>query len=758
MPSVRPHKYLHDTCPGDKSPTDDDPRAPVQQGRGDGRGWPARLVRRCAWFCLLLAALVSVVAGARQALSERVPHCVADDTRHLLAVIKAIDRPTDETTSARARLKVEIIDDEAPRCTDLTGRRLRLNWHLPPPLRLGETWRLAAEVRPPWAYQSPGGFDYERWLMANRLNGTGYVREGQRLAAAVPTLREALHAGIAARVAPLRNRNHLLALATGNGSWLTDDDWALLRRTGTVHLLVVSGLHVGLVAVIGLGLGFGIARLVPWLLPWLPAGWLAAGIALGAVGAFAWLAGGGVPAVRAAVMSTFGVLALMAGRRVSSWRWLALAAVAVICLDPLAVLANGFWLSFGAVALLVGAVVHRYPSYGWLAGLFRAQWILLLGMTPLVAAVAGEAAPAAGPANLFAVPWVSMLVVPLVLLSLLASLFFPWLAGLCWAGADAALSSLLGYLGWLDTRGAYLMPIGAVQAAVCLFALACLLCAAGRRVVLVCLPLFSVGFTVPENRPPYGEVRVLALDVGQGSAVLIDTQRHRLLYDTGARFASGFDLGEAVVLPAIAATGRQALDGLIVSHGDIDHAGGAPAVLDRLAVRSLLADVPGLGGRPCRRGQHWTWDGVRFSVLHPPQGYAASGNDSSCVLSVVARGGSLLLPGDIELAAERLLLAQGVQPVDLVFMPHHGSNTSSSRRFVEALEPRLAIAMAGLNNRYGHPHPLVAERYAAVGARLWVTGRDGTLTWQSMRPDRIRALRQQRRSAWWWWINEPPGR
>lgn len=717
---------------------------------------PARWLRRCAWLGAVLAAAVSFAVAMQQALAQRVPHCAADATRHLVVAVRKTDRASADDGSERVRLNVEILDDEAPRCVDLAGRHLRLNWHFPPGLQPGEIWRLAAEVRSPWGYQSPGGFDYERWLMANRLSGTGYVRKGQRLATSEPTLRRAVHAEIAAGVAPFRNAGHLLGLAAGNSRWLTDDDWGLLRRTGTVHLLVISGLHVGLVAAIGLSIGFAVARLVPWCLPWWPAGWLAAAVSLGGVVAYVWLAGAGVPAVRAGVMSIFGVLAFVAGRNVSPWRWLALAALAVICVDPLAVLAHGFWLSFGAVALLIGSFVNRTPRHGWLGGLIRAQWLLVLGMTPLVAVIAGEAAPAAGVANLYAVPWVSLLVVPLVLVSLLASLIVPSLADIGWAGADAALSALLGFLNWLDTPGGYLLPISLLQAIACLIALACLLCAGNWRVLLVCLPLYAAGYRVLEQRPPHGEVRVLALDVGQGSAVLVDTRRHRLLYDTGARFASGFDLGEAVVLPAIAATGRQQLDGLVVSHGDVDHAGGAPGLLDRIGVASLIADVPGLGGQPCYRGQRWSWDGVHFSVLHPPRGYAGQGNDRSCVLSVVANGGRLLLPGDIELKAERLLLARGLEPVDLLFMPHHGSITSSSRRFIEALRPGLAIAMAGHGNRYGHPHPAIARRYENIGARIWITGREGTLTWRSDRPDQIRALRHERRSAGYWWINEPP--
>ena len=195
---------------------------------------------------------------------------------------------------------------------------------------------------------------------------------------------------------------------------------------------------------------------------------------------------------------------------------------------------------------------------------------------------------------------------------------------------------------------------------------------------------------------------------------------------------------------------------MIVSHGDVDHAGGARAVLDGIPVEAVIANVAELGGRPCARGERWTWDGVEFAILHPPEPFALTGNDASCVLSVSARGGGVLLPGDIERRAERLLLARGLAPADLLFAPHHGSNTSSIRPFVETLSPRIAVVMAGLGNRYGHPHPAVVQRYRQAGADVRVTGRDGALAWHSSHPDRIESLRRERRSSGYWWINGVP--
>ncbi len=715
-----------------------------------------RTVRGTGWLVLAVLTATLFLMQKDRGLALRVPHCVTETTRELLIKV-AQARPADLSDPGKGvRLNVAVLDDHRPHCVDLTGRRLRLNWHLPPDIGTGETWRLTAKVRAPWSYRNPGGFDYERWLMANGFNGTGYVRAGERVAEAVPTRRGRARAAVVEQIGDRRNSAHLLALATGDGHSLSDADWSLLRRTGTIHLLVVSGLHVGLVAACGLLLGQGLARLLPFGLLWLPAGRLATGISLAGVGAFVWLAGAGIPAVRAGVMCLFGVLAFAAGRAVPAGRWLALAAVAVILVEPLAPLANGFWLSFGAVCLLIGGFANRSPSYGWLLGLLRAQWIMVLGMTPLVAYVTSETAPVAGIANLYAVPWVSLVVVPLVLLALLTSPWLPIIGDCAWFGADAALSALLGFLQWLNAVDVHRAPIKLWQLLAALVALGFLLCARTWRSALACLPLYALGLVVLDQAPAFGEVRVTSLDVGQGTAVLVDTRRHRLLYDAGARFPSGFDLGEAVVLPAIAATGPARLDRMVISHGDLDHAGGARALLNALPVYSVMTNVADLAGEPCVRGRRWLWDGVEFAILHPPEGYRAEGNDASCVLSVSALGGRVLLPGDIERHAERHLLADGLLAVELLLAPHHGSNTSSSPRFIAALQPALAVATAGLGNPYGHPHPAVVRRYERAGAVVWHTGRDGALTWSSQRPHAIKAHRLHARSLWTWWINEAP--
>lgn len=708
------------------------------------------------WLALAALAAASLLGMRQTALAERVPHCAAEHGRELLISLVAVElaAAADEQPH-RLRLLADVLQDEARQCR-LQGRRLRLNWYFAPSLRVGETWRVVANVRAPWGYQNPGGFDYERWLMSQGIDGAGYVRSGEREGAAPPSLRRQLRTRIAERVALYNRSAHLRALATGDSQGLTDADWSLLRRTGTVHLLVVSGLHVGLVAMLGYMLGLASVRLAPWLLLWAPAGLLAAAFSVVGILFFVWLCGAEAPALRAGVMGALGALALAGGRRVPAASWLALAALAVIAFSPHSVLSQGFWLSFGAVAALLAGFAYLRPRPGWLAGLLRAQLLMLFAMMPLTAVVVGEVAPVAGLSNLFAVPWLSLVVVPLVMLSLAAAILGLPVDWLGWTLADWSLAVLLAGLEALAGGSPHLAPTALWQGVLALAAFGCALTAPNWRIRLACLPLWAAGLLVLHDRPGWGEFEVLALDVGQGSALVVDTRRHRLLFDAGMKFPSGFDVGEAVVLPALAATGRRRLDRLIVSHGDLDHAGGAPAVLAGAPALSVLADLPEVPGEPCARGRRWVWDGVAFDILHPPPGQAVVGNDASCVLQVTAGNERALFTGDISRRVEALLVDQGLQGARLLIAPHHGSGTSSSRRFVERVNPSLVFVTAGWRNRYGHPHEAVLRRYRLLGAQTWVTGVDGALFWSSARPQTVRALRRERLGGWRWWVNQPP--
>lgn len=522
----------------------------------------------------------------------------------------------------------------------------------------------------------------------------------------------------------------------------------------------ISGLHVTLFA----GLAYGLASLL-WRrsarLPLrLPAQKAAAAAGLFAAFGYCLLAGFEVPAQRTLYMLGVVALALWSGRRIASSRVLALALLLVLLLDPWAVLAAGFWLSFGAVALLFYAGAGRIGRGHWLANWGRAQWAVTLGMVPALLALFQQFSIVSPLANAVAIPVVSFVVTPLALAGMLpfsdpllhlAALVMSWLmafldglAASPWAvwqqHAPPPWSTALALAGvaWL------LLPRGFPARWLGLAA---------------CLPLVLV----PPPRPAPGEARVTVLDVGQGLAVHVQTATRDLLYDTGPMFSPDANSGSRIVVPYLRARGVARLDALVVSHEDKDHAGGAESVLEAVAVERLVSSLPfehGLSAlpvvqEPCRDGDAWSWDGVRFEMLHPAAAQYAGPerrtNDFSCVLKVTAAGRAMLLTSDIEARSEAELLARHGDRLraDVTTVPHHGSRTSSTPEFVAAVGARTAIFPVGYRNRFGHPKEDVVERYRAAGAELRRTDAEGALTVRlESQGIAVAAERAERRRYW----------
>ncbi len=634
------------------------------------------------------------------------------------------------------------------------GASLRLSWYGAEAVQRGDVWRFGAALRGPWGYANPGGFDYERWLLGAGIDATGYVRSGELLArpppAPIQRARDALTAIL--EDSGLPRRGILQALLTGWSGGIAGPQWDTFRATGTVHLMVISGLHVSLAAALGLVLSRWACRICPLLPLWLDA--RTAGSLGGAVVASAYvaLAGAGVPALRALLMSV-SVLAWSSwGRtsRVESGLLLALAAV--LALDPLAVHQQGFWLSFGAVFILLMVLGDRCGGQKRFASLVRAQAALSLGMLPLVALGTGSLPWTGIPANLLAVPAMSLVVVPLTLLGGALAAVSVAAAELAFRLADVGLSGVMAWLEWL-ARAPALHP-----AAPPLALLAAQLCALWwlleppRWQLPVLALCFALLLAHRPARLQMGEYRVAALDVGQGTAVIVDTRSHRLLFDAGPAFPSGFETGSAVVVPSLLATGAPRLEKVILSHEDLDHVGGARYVLSALEVGQVMTSGPRPGTTACH-GRRWRWDDVTFRVLRLPRPPDASDNDRSCVLLVDDGRHRTLLAGDLSSRVEPALLrglrGSGAQRrVTVMFAPHHGSATSSSAALVRLLRPAVVFVSAGRHNRFGHPHPRVVERYRRVGARLHQTGLDGALLWQSSEPNRVVRWRADRAPYW----------
>lgn len=627
---------------------------------------------------------------------------------------------------------------------------IRTSWYFSDvALAGGQCWVLQLRMRTPRGAVSPGAFDYERWLFAEGYVASAYVREGRPCAEAAPppwwrSMRQHLDAALGRWLEDHPALDLARALTVANRNGLDEDDWRVLRVTGTSHLVAISGLHVGLVAGLFLFLGRWSWQRSAWLCRQLPAP--RAGLLAGTAAALAYaaLAGFSVPTQRALLMWAVVALALWSGHRTRAWHVLMLAWLAVLAFDPLAVLGAGTWLSFLAVATIVLVSSERAGGAAVWWRIPRLQAALLVGLTPATLLFFDGASLLAPVVNAVVIPAFAVLL-PLLLASV----------ALAWAGGSTLpLTAAAHLLEWLRqglilaAESAPMLWLEAVPGPLIL------LCAAWgaflllspqlqplRLLGLICwLPLL---WPRPGLAPGVAEVAVL--DVGQGLSVVVRTREHTLVYDAGPAWPGGFDAGEAIVVPYLRQAGVRAVDRLIISHPHRDHAGGAPAVGQGLPVVEHWEE----GGTVCRHPQRWDWNGVAFEVLHPRQPARWQGNNRSCVLRVSAGGQRLLITGDIEATAEHALRAAAPEGLrsQIVVVPHHGSRTSSTPAFVAATQADWALFSAGWRNRHGHPHPEVQRRWEGAGARTLSTGDAGSLEVRlgaGSKPA-LRAAREQQR-------------
>lgn len=678
----------------------------------------ALLVWRGHWLGFTLVGFAWACTSAQWALDDRLAPAL--DGQTLWVEGRVVGLPSQHNGTVRFQL------EDLHTRRDVLPARLRVSWHRGPPVMSGERWRLAIKLKRPRGAVNPGGSDLEAWMLARRIGASGSVKDGERLAPAAGAWRDAVRQRLLAVDAQGREGS-LAALVLGDDSAVPQGDWQVLRDTGTVHLLVISGQHVGLLAGLVYGLVALLARVGLWprALPWLP--W-ACVLGFSAALGYGLLAGFQIPVRRACIM--IGMVLL--------WRWrfrhlglgvpLLVAVNGVLLVEPLASLQSGFWLSFGAVSVLLLVFSGRLGAWPWWQTWTRAQWMIAIGLLPILL-ILGLPISLSGPlANLLAVPWISLLVLPLALLgtALLAlpSLAQPmlWLAG-------GLLNLLFQWLGqvaqWLPAWQPP-MPTGWHWLLVCVGALLVLL-PSGVPVRPLGVPLLLLALWPPSKSIGHGQAQVWQLDVGQGLAVLVRTREHSLLYDTGPRLGD-MDAGERIVLPTLRKLGVDKLDLMMISHDHLDHSGGAPAIRRGLPVGALIAGEPHAlkGAQACEPGREWQWDGVTFTLWQWPQ--AKDSNPASCVLLVEANGERLLLSGDIDAAAERELLRSRPEwRAHWLQAPHHGSRTSSSRVFLESVQPRGVMISRGHGNAFGHPHREVSERYAALGLEVYDNALHGAL-------------------------------
>ncbi len=618
---------------------------------------------------------------------------------------------------------------------------LRLYWDGDPPqsLRPGQRWQLTVRLKRARGLLNPGVYDYSKWLFQNRIQATGYVRGEHRLLSepslfSIDNLRYHLAEKIRKALGDSPSTEILLALALGEKQGISQQQRDTLLLTGTAHLVAISGLHIGSITFLTILLIWLAYR---WLYPsqvalWLPVPHFAALLSLLTAFLYALLAGFSLPTQRALIMVAVAVSSLMFARTVAVSHKLTLALLLVLLYDPLSVMSISFWLSFGTVTILVYALSGKQSlNFSWWSHflLLRMQWVLLLGLLPVSLFLFNFISLTSFFANLIAVPWISFVILPLTLLGTAIIVPLPALgAGLLQTAAFTfdALWVSIDWLAHLSVWRQAIPPLWAILVA--MIGSAILLLPRGFPArwlgIIWLLPIF---FTPPVH-PNRDEVWFTLLDVGQGLAAVIRTKNYVLVYDTGPKFRSGFNTGDAVVVPFLRTKGIHQVDKLLISHGDNDHSGGAESVLKNLAVTEVLTSAPEQfkDSKRCQAGQRWRWDDVDFQILHPPHA-TGKGNNHSCVLKVSSTGGAILLPGDIEKTVEYRLVQKTELKADILIVPHHGSGTSSSEIFIDAVQPTIALFSVGYRNYFRHPKKSVVERYRRRGVSVWDTAQAGAI-------------------------------
>lgn len=739
---------------------------------------------RCGMFALVMALTGVALATARATtrLDEALPRTWEGIDIVVVGVVTSLptraagftrfefDVETVEPTQARVPRHVALswqprgsgTVSQEPAASDDVGTDDATRDPTPDALHAGARWRLAVRLKRPHATLNFAGFDAEAWLFERDLRAVGYVRDdpGNRVLdglAASPAgwinrVRERLRDRIERALADAPYAGVIVALAIGDQEAVPEAQWRLFNRTGISHLISISGLHITVFATVVGALAGGLARRSVALTSRMPARRI--GVAAGAVAAtlYTFLAGAEVPAQRTLVMLAVGATGLLLARPLGPsllWLW---ALAVVITVDPWAVIAPGFWLSFGAVGLLLYAGARRLAPcrpHTWrartaasLREAVHAQWVVTLGLVPLTLALFQQVSLVAPLANAVAIPVVTFGVVFLALVGIVVPV------GALFVAAHATFAMLMRYLEWLGAWPDASWQQHAPATTAIVIAMAGVLWALaprgvpGRAIGIVFLaPLWLL-----EPPPPApGAFRTTVLDVGQGLSVVVGTHGHAMLFDTGPRYGVSSDAGARIVVPNLRAMGVGHLDLMVVSHADADHSGGALSILEALPVARIMSSLPAdspinrhstATATRCSAGAHWQWDGVRFDVLWPrATEYAREGvktNDLSCVLRIAADGASLLLTGDIEARDERTLVESGVPlAANILVVPHHGSRTSSTPAFIEAVAPSIAVITNGYRNRFGHPRPDVVARYRGAGAAILRSDADGAVEFES---------------------------
>jgi competence protein ComEC len=638
-------------------------------------------------------------------------------------------------------------------------QKLALAWYQSVPiLHVGEEWQLNVKLKKPHGFENPGGFDYKKWLISENIQGTGEIISGKnnQLIAyqhhffSVNQIREYLLEKMQMSLAGQPLSEMIFALTIGDRNDMSSDEWLVLQRTGTAHLMAIAGLHIGLISGMIFFLIDFLWRRSTFLCLRIPSK-IAAGISSLIIALiYSALAGFALPTERALIMLAVILFGMILRRPLVVWHSVLMAILVILILNPLSILSDAFWLSFCAISSITYALSGRLGVRNKWKELGKLQWVVAAGVFPLTLMIFNQGAWLSPLLNAIAIPWVGLIVLPLSLLACAVVFFSPSLAHLLWLVALKNLQwvwivlSFFSHQSWVSWQP-NLSSIDLFFSSIAIFLLLSPKGFPGRYLgFFLFLPLLFV----IHDKVPEGNVKFTLLDVGQGLASVVETAHHVLIFDTGPKFSPIFDAGIAVILPFLHYYGINHVDKIIISHGDNDHIGGVWSLIKNISIQEISTSVPerfdqikSIKITACQRGDEWIWDQVDFQILYPPVHELACGNNCSCVLKITAGQRSILLTGDIEKPAENYLVSneKSFLTSSVLVAPHHGSKTSSTPDFIAAVNPKFVFFPVGYLNRFHFPSSIILQRYQSLHIPAFSTAEEGAITvmldGKSIRPE-----------------------
>lgn len=750
---------------------------------------------RLRWFFFFMIGLIWAINYAQGLLAQKLPNELEGQESLILGTIVDIPKQNDfrkqliwkfDFAATQVIFQNQVITFQG---------LIRLSWRGSPPypLRPGQRWQLTVRLKKPHGLLNPGTFDYSSQLFRQGIRALGSVRtQKEQLLLSPPSfhlndLRYHLAEKIQMSLGDVPSTAIIIALAIGETQWISQEQWNIFKRTGTIHLMAISGLHIGFITLLSFWLAKRLWGYFGHAAVWYPAHYFALWISLLTTFCYALIAGFSVPTQRTFIMISVALfMGIGLARQMVFSQILSFALLAVLLWDPLAVMDVGFWLSFTVVTFLLYVFSNRRQFFppsllkkiriGALIGLFtfpRSEfsflffpavlrflkffqecWVTTFALFPLTIIFAIPLSISSFMANLVAIPVITFGVVPLTLLGSLFIEKFPTLGSFFLHLATHLFNLLWPVLIWLGNpdwvKEVSPPPLWASLAA--LGGILIFFLPRGFPAKWVGLFWFLPLFFLPVPHPSKGEVWFTLLDVGQGLAALIRTEHHTLIYDTGPKLTDTLDAGQAVLVPFLRAQGIPQVDMLLLSHQDQDHVGGTQSLLKSFPVQDILTSAPQKfpKSRACHAGQHWYWDKVDFHILHPSHKSFSNPNHRSCVLKVTTPTGSILLPGDIEKNVEATLIRHEPLQSDILIVPHHGGRSSSTEAFIDAVKPKIALFSSGYQNRFHHPHPQVMQRYQRRQILTWNTAQQGALSFRitkkGISPPQL--ARQEMRRFW----------